>query len=257
VNKTETILFVGAHHEEIEAECPNIPAKLAALGHRVVILNPIGGWNWSFVRKLGDGARERIIQESVAAAKELGCEKVVWDFPVAEVTENRGEIMRKMADFVMDLNPSIVFMHWPNDSHADHRAIAKITRHVLNTAPSMVDDYQRPFHIEEVYAYQVGIGQTGDFWPDMLVLADAESMSKSEKAIKCFYGTSKDYAKRWWENVQAKTGYWGYLADSRPAEALKFVGPALPLKGFKLAKILGDDLIPVSSENWLFKKEYQ
>jgi LmbE family N-acetylglucosaminyl deacetylase len=257
MNNTETILFIGAHHEEIEAECPNIPAKLAALGHRVVILNPVGGWNWSFVRKLGDGGRERIIQEAVAAAGELGCEKMIWDFPIAEVAENRLEIMHKMADFVMDLNPSIVFIHWAEDSHADHRAIAQISHHVLRTAPSLVEDYQRPFNIEEVYAYQVGINQTGSFWPDMLVMADAESMNKAEKAIKCFYGTSKDMAKSWWKNVQTKTGYWSHIAHDRPAEALKFIGPALPLKGFKLAKLLGEDLIPASSENWLFKKEYQ
>ena len=39
------VLFVGAHHEEIEVECPNIATALAKAHCKVTILNPIGGWN--------------------------------------------------------------------------------------------------------------------------------------------------------------------------------------------------------------------
>ena len=77
-------MFVGAHHEEIEAECPNLAASLAMAGCDVTVLNPVGGWNWTYIRSLGKGARERILANSEAAAKELGIRKIVWDYPVSD-----------------------------------------------------------------------------------------------------------------------------------------------------------------------------
>ncbi len=61
------VLIAGAHHEEIEAECPNIAASLAPAGYRVRILNPIGGWNWTFIRSLGADGRERTVADATAA----------------------------------------------------------------------------------------------------------------------------------------------------------------------------------------------
>jgi len=78
------ILFIGAHHEEIEAECPNTAAALAMAGCEVTILNPIGGWNWLFIQNLEGNGRERTIQDANAAAQALGCKKVIWDYPVAK-----------------------------------------------------------------------------------------------------------------------------------------------------------------------------
>ena len=65
------ILFIGAHHEEIEAECPNTAAALSLAGCDVTILNPVGGWTWTFIRSLGEGGRERTIAEATAAADAL------------------------------------------------------------------------------------------------------------------------------------------------------------------------------------------
>lgn len=253
----DIVLIIGAHHEEVEAEFPNIAAKLADKCSRVVILNPVGGWNWSFIRELGPDGVQSTIREAKNAAKELGCEKVIWDYPVAELDEHKLEIMRRMADFVLDLNPSIVLTHWPQDSHADHRAIARISRHVLNVAPNLVEDSKRALEVKEIYAFQVGITQTYNYYPDFLVLADDSSMKKAEKALECFHGTARQKAQAWWENVQAKTNSWKQLTGGVPAEPLKFVGKQLPLKGFRLAEILGDDIISMPFDRWNYDEHGQ
>ena len=95
------VLIVGAHHEEVEAEFPNIAANLTSAGCKVHILNPIGGWNWTFIRNLVGDGRARTIADAKAAAAELGCEKTIWDYPVAQCDRFQAEIMDRMAEFLI------------------------------------------------------------------------------------------------------------------------------------------------------------
>lgn len=251
----KAVLFIGAHHEEIEASCPILPCKLAARGLRVVILNPIGGWNWCAIKQLGKGAKERIRDEALKAARALGCEKIIWDYPVAEASSCRAEITRRFAELLTDINPAFVFMQWPRDSHADHRLISQISYHALQQAPNIVEAAPELL-LEETFAFQSGMDQTCDFWPDFLVLANAGEMKKAEQSLRCFtsYG---DKWERWWNAIRAKTAYWEYLtAGGGPAEAYKFLGPRLPIKGLALAEFLGEDIRPVINERWCFGKDF-
>lgn len=252
------ILFIGAHHEEIEAECPNLAAAFALAGCEVTILNPIGGWNWVAIRNLGPDGRERTIRDAVNAARELGCEKVIWDYPVASANRFAGEIMDRMAEFVQQFNPDIVLMHWPKDTHADHRLIAKITRHVLETGPNLTEkrfpDYHGP---SEVYAYQTGPAQAYHFIPDFVINADEETMKRAKKCIDCFNPTMPRSVKVWEKNFRTKAGYWGNYTREPAAEALKFMGPALPPDGFLLKKILGNRVVPTTYELYYYNPDLE
>lgn len=247
------VLIVGAHHEEIEAECPNIAAALALAGCEVIILNPIGGWNWTAIRDLGPNGRERTIEDATNAGKALGCRKVIWDFPVASANRYAGEIMDKMAEFVLDFNPDIVLMHWPKDEHTDHRLVAKITRHVLHTAPNLVEkrypEYHGPY---EVYAFQTGLTQQYHFIPDFVVKCDERTMGMAKKCVDCFIPTMPGGAKSWEKNFRLKAAYWGKYSGTEAAEALKFMGPSLPMDGFLLKKILGDRIVPTNFELYYY-----
>ena len=244
------VLIVGAHHEEVEAEFPNLAAALALAGCRVVILNPIGGWNWTAIRSLEGDGRARTIADATAAAAALGCEKVIWDYPVALVPEHQGELKHRLAAFFCDLQPDILLMHWPKDGHPDHRAVANLTRHVASAASSLIDDRIATLDIKEIYAFQTGVGQAYDFVPDMLVKVDEETMRRAHAALDCFRNTVPQFAEMWRANVVAKANYWKMLIGDTPAEALKFIGPRLPLDGFLLKKILGDRLVSTAFERY-------
>ena len=243
------VLFIGAHHEEIEAECPNTPAALTLAGCDVTILNPIGGWNWTFIRSLGEGGRERTIADATAAAAELGCKKVIWDYPVAQCDRFQAEIMDRMAQFLVDYAPHIVFIHWPRDTHADHRMVAKASRHILGPALNMIPgdapNYKPPV---EVYAYQTGVAQAYNFIPDILITTDETTMAMADRCIDCFNNTAAGSVPYWKKNFHTKAAYWGNLSNTDGAEAFRFLGPKLPLEGFLLKKILGDKMLssPVS-----------
>ena len=246
----QTILFIGAHNEEIECECPILPMKLAAKGFRVVILNPVGGPNWTAVRRAGEGAYEKLTAECIQAAAALGCEKVVWDYPCADVTHHRAEIQSRMADFYAELNPAFAFIHWPHDTHADHREIADISRHVLKRAPNLVEDPFHEFNLKEAYAFQAGVTQTYRFWPDFFVLATDAEMQQAERAVHEFKTLGEERCAIFAKNALDKMRYWKIVEGSRPAEAYKYLGPAMPIHGLRLAKILGDDMKPVTYERW-------
>lgn len=250
--KTTTVLVVGAHFEEVEAEFPNICALLSEAACRVVILNPIGGWNWTSVRAMGPAGRETLLAASLAAAGCLGCEKVVWDYSVSSTASVQDEICQRLADFVLTLQPEIVLMHWPEDIHPDHRAVARYTRHILSCAPNLVPDLGRRISVKEVYAFQTGVIQAYNYVPDLLVKCSEGSMAKAKQALECFRGKfPDDYASTWWQNVQAKANYWQILSGAEPAEALKYVGPNMPTEGLLLKKILGDRLIGIGTDTWL------
>jgi LmbE family N-acetylglucosaminyl deacetylase len=252
MTKTTTVLVIGAHFEEVEAEFPNICALLSAASCRVVILNPIGGWNWTSVREMGPDARENLLAASSAAAACLGCEKVVWDYPVSATAGVQDEICQRLADFILTVQPEIVLMHWPEDIHPDHRAVARYTRHVLGCAPNLVPDLGRRLSVKEVYAFQTGVIQAYNYVPDLLIKCSEESMAKAKQALDCFKGQfPADYASTWWQNVQAKAQYWQMLSGDAPAEALKYLGPNLPVDGLLLKKILGERLVGIGTDAWL------
>ncbi len=253
------VLIVGAHHEEIEVECPNIATSLSTAGCKVTILNPIGGWNWTFIRNLGPDGRERTIDNATRAAATLGCEKVIWDYPVAQADRYQAEIMDRMAEFLLEASPDIVLMHWPLDCHADHRLVAHVTRHVLSTATNISPNSHKGYQaVKEVYAFQTGVAQAYHFIPDMFVKADDETMATSDKAIECFLPTcGPDIVDSWRRNFHDKAAYWGHAGGFRRCEALKFLGPRLPLDGFLLKKILGDRLAPAPLASYSYDEHYQ
>ena len=258
MNKNIRILFIGAHHEEIEAECPNTAAALTLAGCEVTILNPVGGWNWTFIRSLGENGRERTIADATAAAAELGCKKVIWDYPVAQTDRYRDEMMDRMAQFLVDYSPEIVFIHWPLDTHADHRIVSHVSRHILgpavNIIPGSAPDFKPPV---EVYAYQTGVGQAYNFIPDVLVTTDSTTMAMADRCIDCFNNTAASSVPYWKKNFHTKAAYWSNLSNTEGAEAFKFLGPRLPLTGFRLKEILGERMQPALYEIYNCNQDFQ
>jgi LmbE family N-acetylglucosaminyl deacetylase len=162
---------------------------------------------------------------------------------VAQCDRFQAEIMDRMAQFLVDYAPHIVFIHWPRDTHADHRMVAKVSRHILGPALNMIPgeapNYKPPV---EVYAYQTGVSQAYGFIPDLLVKTDETTFAMADRCVDCFKNTAPNFVPAWKQNFHTKAAYWGNLVANGSAEAFKFLGPRLPLTGFRLKEILGDRL---------------
>jgi hypothetical protein len=247
VNKTA--LFIGSHNEEIEASVPMLPQLLVKAAWRVVILNPVGGLNWIDVRRMKSSDRHRLTQSSIEAARVLGCEKVVWDYHTGASLEWKSEMLREMAEFLYKINPTMVFIHWPYDTHFDHQAVAKISLQVLRSCSSLVgDDSFRP-EWKEIWAYTAGIVQTYDFLPDAMVLGDEQLMKTAGEAMAKF-SYEKNKKDIWAREVANKSKYWSG-GNNRPVEPLKFMGPLFPVGGTILKQVIGDKLVSTQPGSWL------
>ncbi len=249
-----TALWIGAHNEEIEAEVPLLPQILSELGWRVVILNPVGCMNWVEIRRMTAEQRNRMDDDCKRAAGVLGAEKVIWELECQRGWKWRGELEVRLAEFLRELQPDVLFVHWPLDGHPDHRAVAQASLMALRHAQNLTANIDWQPNWREVWAFPAGIGQTYGFWPDVLVAADQGHLERAREALREFVAYGEAKQEGWWRNVVGKTTYWGALAGGRPAEAYKYVGPMFPARGTLLAEVLGERLVPVLTEPWQFER---
>ena len=112
------ILAIGAHPDDIEYGCGGSLLQFAADGHAINMLVMTKG------EQGGEGAvRQR---EAEKAAKVLGA-RLFW----GGFADTRLEATKATIDFVEKVmkqtTPDLIFVHFPEDTHQDHRHVAQAT----------------------------------------------------------------------------------------------------------------------------------
>jgi len=122
------ILAFGAHPDDIEYGCGGMLAKYVLRGHAVYLFIASDG-------ALGGDAEARR-QEQKDAARILGVREVFWgDYRDTEVPLTR-EIIVRLESVIREIEPRMIFVNSPDDTHQDHRNLAQsvmsATRYVPN-----------------------------------------------------------------------------------------------------------------------------
>jgi LmbE family N-acetylglucosaminyl deacetylase len=113
------ILAIGSHPDDIEFGCGGTLIKYAQQGHDLSLLVMTQGSSG------GDGAVRRAEQE--ASAGILKASRVLWgDYPDTALPLNRSLIQRLEA-VITEIGPDFIFVHYPDDTHQDHRHLATCT----------------------------------------------------------------------------------------------------------------------------------
>jgi LmbE family N-acetylglucosaminyl deacetylase len=113
------VLAIGAHPDDIEIGCGGTLLKYAQHGHEVFLLVMTEGSGG------GEGATRRVEQETAAAA--LQAARIYWgDYPDTALPLNRALIQR-LEEIISEIRPSFIFVHYPDDTHQDHRHLATCT----------------------------------------------------------------------------------------------------------------------------------
>lgn len=113
------VLAIGAHPDDIEFGCGGSVIKYAKAGHRVYLLVLTEGSGG------GDPATRRREQEE--AAKLLHAKEVFWgayrdtELPLSQ------ELIHKLEAVVQQVRPDLVFVHYYDDTHQDHRHLSSCT----------------------------------------------------------------------------------------------------------------------------------
>jgi LmbE family N-acetylglucosaminyl deacetylase len=123
-----SILAVGPHPDDIEFGCAATLHKYIQSGHQVTMLvmtrGGVGG---------DSDTREK---ELIASAKILGVSTVfIAPFEDTKIPVTK-EVISSIESVVESVNPSMVFVNYPNDTHQDHRTttncVVSATRYVKN-----------------------------------------------------------------------------------------------------------------------------
>jgi LmbE family N-acetylglucosaminyl deacetylase len=122
------VLAIGAHPDDIEYGCGGTLTRYAQRGHAIHLFVASDG-------ALGGDAGVRR-REQEEAALIMGVQHVHWGgYDDTEVPLNR-ELIARLEAVIREVQPSMIFVNSPDDTHQDHRHLAQsatsATRYVPN-----------------------------------------------------------------------------------------------------------------------------
>lgn len=119
------VLVIGAHADDPEVSMGGTIAKLIEEGHKVKLLICILPEESREGNVMVDAKANRLKYQK-ASAKRLGCELKILDMNPYTISFNR-ELVKKIDSEIVAYKPDVIFTHWDNDTHQDHKAVALST----------------------------------------------------------------------------------------------------------------------------------
>jgi LmbE family N-acetylglucosaminyl deacetylase len=137
-NAGRNVLAIGAHPDDIELGCGGALLAHVAAGDAVTMLVVTGGENGP-----GDGARGAGRRAEQERAAELIGARLVWGGLLdCEVVPDSGTV-RLIERVLGATHADLIYVHAPDDSHQDHRAVAAATLGAARRLPRVLH-YQSP-----------------------------------------------------------------------------------------------------------------
>ncbi len=151
-------LFIGAHNDECEYGTGGTAKLLSDLGVDVTFLNVAASWHYNASAE----DKQEIIRQDYLAAEILGIKKIIVDNRDNETFICSQENVSLISHYILDINPDMIFIHYPEDNHFEHREVARASYLALTlAAPHGANN------IKEVYAFEAGSNQTVQYFqPD-------------------------------------------------------------------------------------------
>lgn len=115
-------LFIGAHQDDIEYSCGGTLLRLVNEGHEVYIAVMSNG-----ASAVNGTAAERECEQMDAFGYSQAKGICMLGYEDGAISAN-GLTIGKIAGIISDIKPDLVFTHYPEDSHQDHRNTAKIVK---------------------------------------------------------------------------------------------------------------------------------
>jgi LmbE family N-acetylglucosaminyl deacetylase len=124
------VLALGAHPDDIEYGCGGMLTKYAQRGHDVYL------WIASNGDRGGDGAVR--LEEQADSALVMGAREVLWgDYQDTEIPLTR-ELIVRLESVIRKIDPRMIFVHYPDDTHQDHRNLAQSTLSAMRYVPNFL-----------------------------------------------------------------------------------------------------------------------
>jgi LmbE family N-acetylglucosaminyl deacetylase len=192
------VLAIGAHPDDIELGCGGALLAHAAAGDRVTMLVMTGGEN-------GPGNSDQVSgrpAEQLMAARTLGA-TLRWGGLTDCAVPTDSSTVAVVETVLHETGAELVYVHAPDDSHQDHRAVAQATLAAARRLPRVLH-YQSP--------------STLAFTPTLFVDVTAHLTGKLA-ALRCHASQVDLSAMVEPDAVVASARHWGAQARIGYAEA--------------------------------------
>jgi len=114
------ILAIGAHPDDIEVGCAGNLIKYTRDGHDLYLLVMTNG------ERGGEGGVRK--EEQAHAAERMGARDLIWGgYRDTELTPNMNRMVHVIENLIKKITPDFIFVNYGNDTHQDHRSLAKAT----------------------------------------------------------------------------------------------------------------------------------
>lgn len=112
------ILAIGAHPDDIEYGCGGSLIKFYQRGDKII--------QYLFTKGDLGGDAEIRHKEQVQAAKKINAEVYFGGYEDSHVPTSR-EAIANLEKVINEIEPDLILVNWPEDTHQDHRAVAEVT----------------------------------------------------------------------------------------------------------------------------------
>lgn len=150
------ILAIGAHPDDLEFGCGGTLLKLSKISNIYLLVLTKG--------EVGGDPEVRVKEQNISA-RILGAKKVFWSNYFDTQIPLSKDLINTIENVIRKVNPQLIFTHYINDTHQDHR----------NTAQATITATR---YIRNVLFYEVPT--TVDFSPSIFVNIDPVLKRKLE-----------------------------------------------------------------------------
>jgi LmbE family N-acetylglucosaminyl deacetylase len=173
--KPLTILCLGAHSDDIEIGCG---ATVLQLGQQSVKPK----FYWVVLSALG--ARKIEAQKAVEQFT-AGCESdvVLKEFRDGYFPYDGSKVKDFFEETKSRVNPDVIFTHWHDDAHQDHRLVSELTRNTFRN--HLILEYEIP-------KFDGDIGQ-----PNIFVELEEWSLRKKVDSLSAVFASQR--SKHWFQ----------------------------------------------------------
>lgn len=207
-------LFIGAHNDDCEYGAGGLAYLLAQNGCKNYFLNVA----CKILHEVNSQEMTEYARQEKAAAAVLGAEKIITGDRDDEMYMYSFENIRLIKHYVENIQPKVIFIHWPHDNHLEHVEVSRCSMAALSLAAHqgiIRNNY-------EVFAYEAGPYQTMQYFiPDFFVDI-SECFNKVEESLIHFDQPS---AQGKWlvEEKKVCSRFRGHMAGCEYAEAYKIL----------------------------------
>jgi LmbE family N-acetylglucosaminyl deacetylase len=167
------VLVFGAHVDDEVIGPGGTIAALSDRGARVTVVTFTGGSaETGYARP---ELKEQIAQMRRDEAREidgiLGIDQRVFLGYPTQAVPSDVDAYQRCVRLIRQVRPDVIFTHWCEDKHRDHRAVAELTDEARwKAAEHVLADFGEPWYTPELYFYEVA-----ELFPHPSILVDITS----------------------------------------------------------------------------------